>query len=278
MAEITAAMVKALRDETQLPMMECKKALQEAGGDMDAAKQKLREAGKKFMSKRADRTTEEGRIATFASIDKGVGSMIELLCESAPVASNGEFVALANDLAEQLATGPGAKTSEELWSQPSPSREGMTLEEQKDELQNKIREVFRLSRIMREDAPCGSYVHHDAKSGVLLLVEGGNTELAKDISMHIAAMRPKVVNVEDLDPAEVEKERAILKEAALKEGKPDNIIDKMVDGRLRNYYAEHVLTEQPFVKDDKQTVGQVAKKGGMKIRGFLFWRLGEGQQ
>jgi len=275
MAEITAAMVKALRDETQLPMMECKKALQETGGDMEAAKQKLREAGKKFMSKRDDRTTEEGRIATFASIDKGVGAMIELLCESAPVASNGEFIALANDLAQQLATGRGAKSPDDLWSQPSPSKKGMTLQDQMEELQNKIREVFRLSRILRVDTPCGSYVHHDAKSGVLVSVEGGNQELAKDVSMHIAAMRPKVLRVEDLDPADVDKERRILKEAALQEGKPETIVDKMVEGRLRNFYAENVLTEQPFVKDDKQTVGQIAKQGGMKILDFVYWRLGE---
>jgi elongation factor Ts len=109
----------------------------------------------------------------------------------------------------------------------------------------------------------------------LIAVEGGKAELAKDISMHIAAMRPKVLSVEELDPAEVKKERAVLKEAALNEGKPENIVDKMVEGRLRNYYAEHVLTEQPFVKDDKLTVGQVAKQGGMKIRKFVFWRLGE---
>jgi elongation factor Ts len=267
-------MVKSLRDETQLPMMECKRALQESGGDMEAAKQKLREAGKKFIGKRDDRSTEEGRIATFASIEQGVGAMIELLCESAPVAKNEEFVTLANDLAQQLATGKGASSPEELWSQPSPSRKGMTLEEQKDELQNKIREVFRLARIARVDAASGSYVHHDGKSGVLLEVEGGNAELAKDISMHVAAMRPKVLTVEELDPADVDKERAVLKEAALNEGKAENIVDKMVEGRLRNYYAEHVLTEQPFVKDDKSTVGQIAKQGGMKVRRFTYWRLG----
>jgi elongation factor Ts len=151
----------------------------------------------------------------------------------------------------------------------------MTLEDQKDELQNKIREVFRLSRILRVNSPSGSYVHHDAKSGVLLSVEGGNADLAKDISMQIVAMRPKVLHVAELDPAEVDRERAVLKEAALREGKPANIVDKMVEGRLRNFYAEHVLTEQPFVKDDKNTVGQVAKNGGMTIRQFVFWRLGE---
>src|SRR4030065_739731 len=117
MAEITAALVKRLRDETQLPMMECKKALQQAGGDMELAKRKLREAGKKFMGGRLDRRTEEGRIAIFGSLKPGVGAMIELQVESAPVAANDEVIALANDLARQLATGPGAESAEKLWSQ-----------------------------------------------------------------------------------------------------------------------------------------------------------------
>lgn len=275
MAEITAAMVKQLRDETQLPMMECKKALNDAGGDMEAAKQALREAGKKFMGKRQDRTTDEGRIGVYASIADKVGTMIELQCESAPVANNDEFVQLANDLARQLATGPGAKTAEDLWAQPSPSKSGMTLEEQRDEIQNKIREVFRLARFERIDAPCGGFVHM-AKIGVLLEVEGGNDELAKDIALHVAAMNPQATTRDDLDSELVAKERATLTEAARNEGKPDNIIEKMIEGRMRNFYAELVLEEQPFVKDDKETVGKVAKGGGMKLVRFLRWELGEG--
>jgi elongation factor Ts len=274
MAEITAAMVKKLRDDTQLPMMECKKALHESEGDMEAAKQKLREAGKKFMGKRQDRTTNEGRIGVYTSVGDKVGAMIELQCESAPVATNEEYIQLANDLAQQLATGPGAKTADELWSQPSPSQSGSTLEDQRDELQNKIREVFRLPRLERFDAPCGGFVHM-AKIGVLLEVEGGNDELAKEISLHIAAMGPKAATKEDLDPATVQRERALLTEAARKEGKPDNIIEKMIEGRMRNFYAEHVLSEQPFVKDEKQTVGKVAQAGGMKLIRFIRWRLGE---
>lgn len=275
MAEITAAMVKQLRDETQLPMMECKKALTECNGDMNAAKQKLREEGKKFMGKRQDRTTEEGRLAIFCGVQQPAAAMIELQCESAPVASNEEFVALASDLAKQLATGPGAATADDLWKQPSPSRPGATLEEVRDEIQNKIREVFRLARILRIDGSCGGYVHHDGKSGVLLRVQGGSDELAKDISMHVAAMRPGALAIADLAPAEVEHERSVLTEAARKEGKPENIIGKMVEGRLKNFYAERVLEEQPFVKDDKQSVSQVAKAGGMKLLGFTLWHLGE---
>lgn len=275
MAEITAAMVMKLRDETSLPMMDCKKALQESGGDFDKAKQTLREKGIKLMGMRADRPTEEGRIAVYTSLDPGVGTLIELQVESAPVAKHEDIVALANDLAKQLATGPGAKTPDELWDQPAPSRKGTTLRQWKDEIEGKMREVLRLARVHRIDKPAGGYVHHDAKSGVLLEVEGGNEELARGIAMHIAAMRPKATTTAELDKALVDKERAILTEQAKKEGKPDNIIEKMIEGRMRNFYAENVLSEQPFVKDDKQTVGKVAAAGGMKLLKFTRWQLGE---
>lgn len=274
MAEITAALVKQLRDETSLPMMDCKKALTEANGDIEAAKRKLREDGVKTMAARSDRATEEGRIGVSASVDKKVGAMIELQCESAPVASNEEFVQLANDLALQLATGPGAKTADELWAQPSPSRKGMTLAEQRDELQNKIREVFRLARLHRIDAPAGGFVHM-AKIGVLVEVEGGNDELAKDVALHVAAMNPKAATKDSLDPKLVAQEQEIQKERARQEGKPENIIEKMIEGRMRNFYAENVLEEQPFVRDESQTVGALAKAGGMKLKAFHRWTLGE---
>ncbi len=275
MADITAAMVKALRDATQLPMMECKKALAECDGDMEMAKQKMREAGKKFMGKRQDRATEEGRIGVYSSIDDGVGTIIELQCESAPVSTHEEFVQLADDLAKQLATGPGAETADQLWSQPSPSIPGQTLEEQRDDIQNKIREVFRLARFERIDESCGAFVHM-AKIGVLLQVEGGNDELAREVSLHVAAMSPSAVSTEDLDASEVDNERTTLTEAARKEGKPENIIEKMVEGRLKNFFAERVLTEQPYVRDEKMTVGKLCKTGSMKPIRFIRWQLGEG--
>lgn len=275
MADITAAMVMKLRDETGLPMMDCKKALQESNGDFELAKKTAREKGIKLMSIRQDRTTEEGRIAVYTSLKPGVGAMVELQVESAPVAKHEDIVALANDLAKQLATGPGAKTPEELWKQPAPSRKGTTLQDWKDEIEGKMREVLRLARIHREDVPTGGYVHHDAKSGVLLAVEGGNDELAKSVAMHVAAMKPKATTTAELDKSLVEKERAILTEQARKEGKPENIIEKMIEGRMRNFYAENVLSEQPFVKDDKQSVGKVAAAGGMKLVKFIRWQLGE---
>ncbi len=275
MANITAAAVKSLRERTGLPMMDCKKALQESGGDEEAAIEALRKAGKQTMDKRADRETSTGRVAIYLDQEAGLGAMVELLCESAPVASNEEFVALAEDLAKQLATGPGAATPDELLDQPSPSDTSKTLRTVFDDLNNRIREVFRLNRIARIDATCGGYVHHNGSVGVLLEVEGDDAVLAKDICMHVAAMRPLVVAIEELDSAMVAKEREILSEAARQEGKPENIIEKMVEGRLRNFYAERCLNEQPFVKDDKQTVGQVAKAGGLKVVRFVHWEVGK---
>lgn len=275
MAEITAAQVMKLRDETGLPMMDCKKALQESSGDFEKAKTTLREKGIKLMAIRSDRPTEEGRIAVFTSLNPGVGAMVELQVESAPVAKHEEIIALANDLAKQLATGPGAKSPDQLWDQPAPSKKGKTLRDWKDEIEGKMREVLRLARVHRVDSPTGGYVHHDGKSGVLLQVEGGNDELARGVAMHVAAMKPKATTTAELDKSLIEKERAILTEQAKKEGKPDNIIEKMIEGRMRNFYAEHVLSEQPFVKDDKQSVGKVAAAGGMKLGKFVRWQLGE---
>jgi elongation factor Ts len=274
MAEITAAAVKGLRDKTGLPMMECKKALVEADGCQDTAIANLRKQGLKTQATRADRETGEGRIAIYTQGD--VGTMIELKCESGPVASNEDFVQLATDLATQLATGPGAATPDELLDQPSPSGDGQTLGQQKDDLYNRIRETFNLNRILRIDANCGGYVHHAGKIvGVLAEIEGDNAEVARDVCMHIVAMNPAAVNIEDLDSDVVAKEREILTEAARKEGKPENIIEKMIEGRMRNFYAERVLNQQPFVKDDKQTVGKYAEANGIKVKSFNYWQLGK---
>ncbi len=273
MAEVTAALVKQLRDQTQLPMMKCKKALVNSGGDLEAAKAELRKEGEKFIDGRGDRTTEEGRIAIFTS--PTAGAIVELQVESAPVAGNEEVVQLAKDLAEQLATGPGAKTPDELWNQPCPSKKGETLKSVRDDIVNRIREVFRLPRICRIDGPCGGYVHHDGKTGVLLNAEGGDETLAKNIGMQIVAMKPAAVTKEELDPALIKQEEDVQKDRARAEGKPENIIEKMIVGRMNSFFAEKVLAEQPYIHDDKQTVGQVAKAGGMTLKSFELWKVGE---
>ena len=164
-----------------------------------------------------------------------------------------------------------------MLSQPSPSKPGVTLREQKDELFNRIREVFNIGRMQRLDGACAAYGHNAGTvAGVLLQVEGGSPELAKDICMHVAAMRPVALQKEDVDPVLVEKERLILREAAIKEGKPVSIVDKMVEGRLRNFFAEKVLLEQQFVKSDKDTVGAIAAQAGMTLKRFVHWELGQG--
>lgn len=275
MAEITAAVVKALREQTGLPMMDCKKALNACNGDPEAAVRWLRERGAQLIVNRAGRETAFGRFGIYASVNPGVGAMVEVKCESAPVTQNEEFIQFANDLAKQLATGPGAATGDELLSQPAPSKPGQTLREQKDEMFNRIREVFNIGRMQRFDGPCAAYSHNAGTvSGVLLEVAGGTPELGKDICMHIAAMRPVALQKEDVDPALVEQERSILREASLKEGKPAAIIEKMVEGRLRNFFAEKVLLEQLFVKGDKETVGAFAKTNGMTLKRFAHWELG----
>ena len=276
MAEITAAAVKSFRERTGLPLMDCKKALQEAGGDEEKAVERLREEGKKLADKRSDRETAFGRFGLYMGLDKSVGAMVELLCESAPVTQNDQFIQLAQDLAQQLATGPGASTAAELLAQPSPSQKGVTLGEQKEDLFNRIREVFKVGRMVRVEGSCGGYSHNAGTvAGVLVRVDGGSDEAAKDVAMHIAAMKPAALSKEELDAAEVEKERQILRQAAIAEGKPEAIVDKMVEGRLRQYFAERTLLEQPFVKDDKQTVSQYAKQHGMTIQGYWHWILGE---
>ena len=279
MAEITAAAVMALREKTGLPMMECKKALQECGGNTDQAVEWLRKQGVKTQSMRADRETSCGRLAVYADAAKGVGTIIEFKCESPPVAGSPDFKDLANDIAKTLALGPGAKSPEELMAQKSLAHPDKTLGELKDDLFNRMREVFELSRIKRIDAACGGYAHHDGSKAALVEIAGNvgaanAGEVAKDIAMHVVALAPQAVRKEDLDPAVVEKEREILSEAARKEGKPENIIAKMIEGRLRNFFSQCVLLEQPFVKDDKQTVGQLAKGAGLEVKSVANWKLG----
>lgn len=275
MAEISSAAVKELRQITGLPMMDCKKALTECNGDQEQAIKWLRERGAKLMGSRSDRETSFGRFGLYAGLDKKSGAIVELKCESDPVAKNDEFIKLANDLAEQLAKGPGAATVEELLAQPSPSKPGMTLGDQRDELMNRIREVFNIGRFARFEGSCGGYSHNAGTiAGVLLSTDGSHETAAKDICMHIAAMRPHALTVAELDPTLVEKEREILREAALKEGKPANIVEKMVEGRLKSFYAEKVLLEQAFVKDPALTVGKLAQDHGLKLKKFIHWELG----
>lgn len=281
MAAVTAAAVMALREKTGLPMMECKKALTECGGDTEQAVEWLRKQGVKTQAMRADRETSMGRLAVYTDLEKGVGALVELKCESAPVAGSPDFKDFVNDIAKTLALGSGASSPEELLSQKSQAHPDKTLGEIKDDLFNRMREVFELSRICRIDAPCGGYAHHDGSKAALVEVTGETaspqaSEVAKDVAMHIVALSPKAIVKEDLDQSIVDKEREILTEAAKQEGKPENIIQKMIDGRLRNFFSQCVLLEQPFVKDDKQSVGKLLKSVGLSVKRMEHWKIGSG--
>ena len=275
MAEITAAQVKKFRDRTGLPMMECKKALQEANGDEEAAIELLRKAGKKTMEKRSDRETGAGRIAIYTDPATGTTAMVELLCESAPVTQNEEFIALVNNMAKQLATGSGAADGDALMKQNTPGK-STPLQQDFDDLMNKIREVFKVGRIKRIAGDCASYLHHNAAVGVLLKIVGKDLALARDICMHVASMKPKALKQSDLPADVVEKERQMIAEEVKENnvGKPDNIIEKIADGKLKAFLAECCLLDQPFVKDPSRTVAQVCKDGNIEVVEMVHWVLG----
>lgn len=277
MAEITAQAVKELRDLTNLPMMEVKKALKEANGDQAKAIEILKEANKKVSIKRAENATSEGLIRTAVSADGSQAAMVEIQCESAPVAKADDFVFLADQLLKQLLVGPGASTPEELLAQPAPDRPGTTLAQLLEDVVGKIREKMVVARVLRVDGPAGAYSHHDGKTGVLFRGTGENKSAAvlRDVAMHIAALRPLVAIPEELPAEQVAAERARLTAEASSSGKPANIVEKMVDGRMNTYYAEQgVLSHQPFAKDDKKTVSQALAESGLKPVGFTRWLLG----
>ena len=277
MAAITAQAVKELRDLTDLPMMDVKKALVDADGDQTRAIELLKERSKKFILKRLENATSEGLIRVATTADGGVGAMIELQCESAPVAKADDFVFLADQLVKQLLTGPGASTPEELLAQPAPDRPGIKLGELLDEAVGKIREKMVLGRVLRAEGPVGGYAHHDGKTGVLFQATGEKkaTPVLKDVAMHIAALKPLVTHPEELQADLVAAERTKLTTEAAASGKPANIIEKIVEGRMKTYYAESgVLTFQLFAKDDSKTVSQALAEAGLKAAGFTRWLLG----
>lgn len=274
---VTAAAVKELRELTNLPMMDCKRALVEADGDQEKAIEVLREQYKKIAVKRADNPTSEGQILTLTTDDGSEGVMIEVQCESAPVAGSEGLQSFAAACAEQLLNGPGAENADALLAQDAPGFDGKTLQQVWEDLTNQIREKIVLSRVTRVSGPVQGYVHHDGKNAVLFQAEGESDTLGilRDVAMHVAALKPEVTNADGLDPAVVQAERDRLTEEARATGKPENIIEKIVDGRMNNFYVENgVLTTQPFAKDDSKTVSQALAEHGYKAVGFTRWVLG----
>lgn len=277
MVDISAAAVKALRERTDMPMMKCKQALQEAGGDEEQAVEILKREAGKVLDKRKDNPTAEGRIFIAVGTDGGEAAMVELQCESAPVAAGEQFIAFGEQAARQLLDGPGAATPEELLDQPAPGSEGKSLRDLYEHLLGTIRENIVVARIVRVDGPVAGYVHHDGKTGVLFQASGENATapVIRDVAMHICALKPTVTNADELDAAVVQAERDRLSEEARATGKPDNIVEKIVEGRMKNFYIEQgVLVLQPFAKDDTKTVSQALAEAGLKAQGFIRWVLG----
>jgi len=268
---ITASLVKELRERTGAGMMECKKALVESDGDLDGAQELLRKKGQAKAEKKAGRIAAEGRIELAGGGDHAV--LVEVNCETDFVAKDENFLAFARQAAE-LALQTGTDDVNALMGQAA---DGGTLEDARLALVAKIGENINVRRLsgVRPSGSIGSYLH-GTRIGVIVDVEGGDEALHKDLAMHIAATNPRCVSADDLPPAEVDKERAILSDQAAQEGKPPEIVAKMVEGRLRKYLNEITLLGQPFVKDPDVTIGQLLDREGARVHAFLRLEVGEG--
>lgn len=270
-------MVKELREKTGAGMMDCKKALQETDGDMDKAIDYLREKGISKAAKKADRIAAEGSAYTLTEGNAAV--LIEVNCETDFVTKNDQFKALLNELAKHLLAQKPA-TLEEALQQPLHG-DGESVETFIHNNIAKIGEKLSLRRFIiaeKTDADAfGAYIHMGGNIGVLTVVEGTTDEaFAKDIAMHIAAVNPRFVSRDAVDAETVEKEREILKQQALSEGKPENIVEKMVEGRLGKFFEDICLLEQSFVKDPDQKVKKLVADKGATIHAFTRYQVGEG--
>lgn len=279
MANITAADVKALREETGLPMMECKTALTEAGGDKQAAIELLAKKHKGKMEARADRETGEGRIAIYIDEAGATGAIIELRCETAPVAKNELFVELADNIARQVA-GQGEETPnpDAILSAQAVFADGKTISDAMTEVYGKLRETMKLAACRKvTGAYLTSYVHHDGKSGVLIALDAKPTDdnAGLDLCHHATFSRPMAITRDEIPAEAIEKVRQQAREIAVSEGKPEKIIDKIVEGKVNAYCAENSLMEQEHVKVTKTKVGDVLKGAGVTaVTALVFMKVG----
>ena len=283
--EITAEMVKTLRDKTDAGMMDCKKALKETAGDQEAAIAYLRQKGLAVASKRADRTASEGTVWAHIAPDHQTGVLLEVNCESDFVAKTDSFQELGSRLAEQLAAA-ALETVADLLAQPSPHHTGLTVSDYVNEVIAKTGEKCQVRRFSRYQGDLvAAYIHHGGKIGVMLELSGGGTApealaAAKDLAMQVAAANPLSVSRAEVPAETVAQEKAIYEAQAKESGKPEKIVEKMVVGRLDKFFKEFCLLEQPFVKNPDQTVTQFLQEVGKKlgkelnVRGFTRYQVG----
>lgn len=276
MAAITASMVAELRGKTDAPMMECKKALTEADGDMAKAEEILRVKLGNKATKAAARVAAEGVVGMYLSGDGKLGAMVEVNSETDFVAKNDEFIALAKGCAELVATKSPADVAA---LSALPMGEG-TVESTRSALVGKIGENMTIRRFVRVEAKgkLASYVHGGSKIGVLIDVVGGDDQLAKDLAMHIAASKPKSLDASGVDQSLIETERRVAIEKAKESGKPEAMLEKIAEGTVQKFLKEVTLLGQVFVKaeDGKQTVEQLLKQKGASVAGFTLYVVGEG--
>ena len=278
MAEITASMVMDLRSRTGLPMMECKKALAETGGDAAKAEELLRIRGGARASKAADRIAAEGVIGAFVAADGKTGAMVELNCETDFVARNADFVTFARKLAQVVAE----KNPADAASLSASALDSGTVESARQALVQKIGENVSIRRFVRISTPgrLAQYLHGGGRIGVTVAYEGGDEQTGKDIAMHVAAsvasVRPVCVARDQVPKDLIERERAIYAAQAAESGKPADIVAKMVDGRINKFLSEVTLLGQPFVKNPDLSIEKYLKTKGASVTGFELYVVGEG--
>ncbi len=268
--QITAELVKTLRERTDAGMMDCKKALMETGGDLEAATAYLRQKGLAVAHKRAGRATTEGAVWAYVDPDHRSGVLLEVNCETDFVAKTPAFLDLGAELTKHLAA-VALETVEEILAHPAPQLPNLSVSDYLNDVIAKTGEAIRLRRFVRYAGDVvEAYIHHGGKIGVMIELAGAGPvpealEAAKDLCMQVAAASPLTVSREDISPDLVAQERAIYEAQARESGKPEKIIEKMVTGRLEKFYKEVCLLEQPFVKNPDITVAQHLKEVGAKL-------------
>ncbi|KHF26160.1 translation elongation factor Ts [Solemya velum gill symbiont] len=273
---ITASLVKELRERTGAGMMECKKALVETDGDIETAIENMRKSGQAKAAKKAGRIAAEGLIVFAASDDNKSAAMVEVNCETDFVAKDENFSSFANAVAERTLNSDVADV-ETLVDMPLHDGEEATIAATRDALISKIGENMSVRRFVRINSSGGVYSYrHGVRIGVLVDMEGGDAELGRDIAMHIAASNPVCVSADDVPAEKLASEREIFRAQALESGKPEAIVDKIIEGRVRKYLEEITLNGQAFVKDPDVTVGKLLEKAGAKVISFTRYEVGEG--
>ncbi len=274
---ITAALVKELRERTGAGMMECKKALVETGGDIDAAIEAMRKSGQAKAAKKAGRTAADGVVVISVAPDAKSGVIVEVNSETDFVAKDGSFTAFAEAVTARALSG-GAADIDALAAMPLNDGEDASIAQAREALVAKIGENIQLRRLVRFDDVKGqlySY-RHGVRIGVVVEIEGGDAALGKDIAMHIAATNPMCVSADEVPAENLEKEKEIFRAQALESGKPENIVDKIVGGRVRKYLEEVTLLGQAFVKDPDVSVEKLLNQSGAEVARFARVEVGEG--